>query len=226
MRKILSSLIIVMGLIVLAFWSPWQEWNIHWTNIFGIGSRDEFSGLKVKSFSGELEVFLDGKSVGKVDDKQSFLEVFPIEPGEHNVKLSRPEDKGYYEEVERRVNFEQEVDVVIGYDLGPSALFSEGHVLTSRKSYTLGQNPTLDIVSTLENVDVKIDGKDIGKTPLRAIPMSIDTTHVLSFNKPGFDPLEIEIFPSEQSEREKLKDLVLNLEVTLFAKPVELTAQK
>lgn len=226
MRKVLSITTLILALVVLAFWSPWQNWNVHWTNIFGIENREEFSGLKVKSFSGELEVFLDNNSVGKITDKDSFLEVFPIDPGEHTVKIVRPDNNGYYEELERRLNFEKEVDVVIGYDLGPSKLFSEGHVLTSRKSYTVGQNPTLDIVSTLEDVDVKIDGKDIGKTPLRSIPMSIDATHVLSFNKQGFDPLEIEIFPAEQSERDKLKDLVLNLEVTLFAKPVELTAQQ
>lgn len=226
MRKYIKLSVIILGLMLLAVWSPWQNWNYHWTNIFGIESREQFSGLKLKSFSGELELFLDGKSAGTVTDQESFLEVFPVSPGEHTVKISRPESNGFYAEFERTLNFEKEVDVVIGYDLGPSLLFSEGHVLTAKKSYTKGQNPVLDIVSIVDDVDVKIDGKDMGKTPLRSIPMGIDTTHVLSFSKTGFDPLEIEIFPTEQSERDKLKDIILTLEVNLFAKPVELTAQR
>lgn len=226
MRKFIKLSVIILGLMLLAVWSPWQNWNFHWMNILGIESREQFSGLKLKSFSGELELFLDGESAGTVGDQESFLEVFPVSPGEHTVKITRPENNGFYTEFERTLNFEKEVDVVIGYDLGPSLLFSEGHVLTAKKSYTKGQNPVLDITSMIDDVDVKIDGADMGKTPLRSIPMGIDTTHVLHFSKPGFDPLEIEIFPTEQSERDKLKDIILTLEVNLFAKPVELTAQR
>lgn len=226
MRKFIKLSVIVLGLMLLAVWSPWQNWDFHWMNIFGIEAREQFSGLRLKSFSGELELFLDGESAGVVGDQESFLEVFPITPGEHTVRITRPENNGFYTEFERTLNFEKEVDVVIGYDLGPTLLFSEGHVLTAKKSYTKGQNPVLDVVSLINDVDVKIDGADMGKTPLRSIPMGIDTTHVLHFSKPGFDPLEIEIFPTEQRERDKLKDIILTLEVNLFAKPVELTAQR
>lgn len=226
MRRLLKLTVIILGLMLLAVWSPWQNWNYHWTNLFGIESREQFSGLKLKSFAGDLELFLDGESVGVVGDQESFLEIFPVNPGEHTIKIARPEGNGFYTAFERTLNFEKEVDVVIGYDLGPSLLFSEGHVLTAKKSYTKGQNPTLDIISIVEDVDVKIDGVDVGKTPLRSIPMSIESTHVLNFSKRGFDPLEIEIFPTDQSERDKLRDIVLTLEVNLFAKPVELTAQR
>lgn len=218
--------LLVVVLIILAFWSPWQSWSYQWINIFGIESREKLSGLKVKSFSGDIEVLVDGKSVGTANEEGAFLEIFPITPGEHMVKLTRPDNEGFYTELERKLNFEKEVDVVIGYDLGPSSIFSEGHVLTARKSYTKGQNPTLDIISSLEDINVKIDGRDVGKTPLRSIPMTIDTTHVLNFSKDGFSTLEIEIFPTEQEERDKLKDIVLTLEVNLFAKPIELTAQQ
>ncbi len=226
MRRFLKLTVVILGLMLLAVWSPWQNWNYHWSNLFGIESREQFSRLKLKSFSGDLELFLDGKSAGVVNDQESFLEVFPINPGEHTIKITRPDNEGFYTEFEKTLNFEKEVDVVIGYDLGPNLLFSEGHVLTAKKSYTKGQNPTLDIISTIDDVDVKIDGVDVGKTPLRSIPMSIESTHVLNFGKKGFDPLEIEIFPTEQSERDKLKDIILTLEINLFAKPVELTAQR
>ena len=224
MRKVFRLSILIMALIGLAFWSPWQRWNLQWINIFGIDNKEIYGGLKVKSFSGELEVFLDGESVGKITDQESFLDVYPINPGEHLVKIVRPGNEGFYTELERTLNFEKEVDVVIGYDLGPSPLFSEGHVLTAKKGYTNGQDPTLDIVSTINDVDVKLDGKDIGKTPLRSIPVSTNSTHILTFSKNGFDSLEIEVFPTEQKERDKLKDLGLTLEVNLFAKPIELTA--
>lgn len=226
MRKPIRITLLVLALIVLAFWSPWQTWNFEWINIFGIDSRDSYSGLKVKSFSGEIEVFVDGESAGTTTDQESFLDIYPIDPGEHNVKILRPNNDGFYTEFERNINFEKEVDVVIGYDLGPTSLFSEGHVLTAKKGFTKGNDPTLDILSTLNEVDVKLDGRDIGKTPLRSIPISIDSTHILSFSKKGFDSLEIEILPSEQEARDKLKDIKLSLEVNLFAKPIDLTAQQ
>lgn len=226
MRKVTRISLLILSLILLAFWSPWQSWNFEWINIFGIDSRDSYSGLKVKAFSGELEVFVDGNSAGVTSDQESFLEVYPIEPGEHNIKIVRPNNDGFYSEFERNINFEKDVDVVIGYDLGPSSLFSEGHILTAKKSFTKGVEPTLDILSTVDDVDVKLDGRDIGKTPLRSIPIGIDSTHILTFSKKGFDTLEIEILPTEQSERDKLKDVELSLEVNLFAKPVELTAQQ
>ncbi|HRN86268.1 MAG TPA: PEGA domain-containing protein [Candidatus Dojkabacteria bacterium] len=226
MRKVTRISLLILSLILLAFWSPWQSWNFEWINIFGIDSRDSYSGLKVKAFSGELEVFVDGNSAGVTSDQESFLEVYPIEAGEHNIKIVRPGNDGFYSEFERNINFENDVDVVIGYDLGPSLLFSEGHILTAKKSFTKGVEPTLDILSTVDDVDVKLDGRDIGKTPLRSIPIGIDSTHILTFSKKGFDTLEIEILPTEQSERDKLKDVELSLEVNLFAKPVELTAQQ
>ena len=226
MRKATRISLLIISLILLAFWSPWQSWNLEWINIFGIDSKDSYSGLKVKSFSGELEVFVDGESAGITTDQQSFLDVFAIKPGEHLVKIVRPTNDGFYSEFERNINFERDVDVVIGYDLGPSTLFSEGHVLTAKKSFSKGAEPTLDILSTVNDVDVKLDGRDIGKTPLRTVPIGIESTHILSFSKKGFDSLEIEILPTEQSERDKLKDIELSLEVNLFAKPVELTAQQ
>lgn len=222
MRRHTKILLLITTLVILAIWSPWQNWDIHWLNLFGIDSKENLSSLKVKSFSGELEVYLDDQLVGVAKDDEGFLEVFPVVPGEHTVKLSRPDNDGFYVDFERKLNFEKEVDVVIGYDLGPSMLFSEGHLLTSRKNFTKGMDPQLDVISLSGDIDVKINGRDVGKTPLQSIPMTTDTTHVLNFSRQGYDPLEIEIFPTEKSEREKLKDITLTLEINLFAKPVEL----
>lgn len=225
MKKFIKILIVILGLMLLAIWSPWHDWNLEWTRIFGIESKAQFSGLKLKSFLGELELFIDDKSMGIAEDDGGFLEVFPVEPGEHVVKIVRPNNEGFYIDFEKTLNFEKDVDVIIGYDLGPSPLFSEGHVLTAKRTFTKGQNPVLDIVSEIKDIDVKIDGVQVGKTPLHTIPMDISSTHILSFSKNGYDPLEIEIFPTEQTERDKLKDLNLILEINLFAKPIELTAQ-
>lgn len=224
MRKLLKIFSLIAVLILLAFWSPWQSWDFHWSNVLGIDSKRTFSSLKVKSFAGEMEVFVDNESVGFVSDNDGFLDIFPIDPGEHTVRLVRPEDEGdFYYDFEKKLNFEEDVDVVVGYDLGPTDLFSEGHVLSARKSFTVGQNPTLDIVSPIKDVNVKINGSDVGRTPLRSIPMSTDSTHVLTFEKKGYDPLEIELFPEDPMSRDSLKDLVLTLEVNLFLKPVEVS---
>lgn len=223
MSKLLKFITFFLALTLLAFWSPWQNWDFQWINLFGIESRQDYSSLNIKSFEGDLEVYIDNELQGTVGEDDGFLEISPLKEGEHTVRLQRPQSESdFFNVFERRLNFENNADVVIGYDLGPTSEFSEGHILSARKSFTVGKDPVLDIVSPLEGVNVKLDGSDIGKTPLRSIPISINSKHTLSFAKDGYDTLEIEIFPDSQEDRNKLKDLVLNLEVNLFLKPVDI----
>ncbi|KXK26209.1 MAG: PEGA domain protein [candidate division WS6 bacterium OLB20] len=223
-RKLLIATVIIIGLAILAFWSPWQQWDFSITSILGIESKDEFSALKVKSLGGTLEVFVDGQSFGETSADEDFLEVFPVEPGEHTVRLVRKADADYTEIV-RKINFEPAVDVIIGYEIGPNEQFSEGHILYARRSFTAQGDPGVEVYSSPEKVNVQLDGQDIGQTPLKDIALTTDRKHTLAFSKPGYDPLEIEILPENQADRDKLKNMILTLEINLFAQPVRIVEQ-
>ncbi|MBW7953613.1 MAG: PEGA domain-containing protein [Candidatus Dojkabacteria bacterium] len=224
LKKLLAVIILIIILAALAFWSPWQKWDLSFSRLLGIDAREEFAALKVKSLAGDLDVYLDGELVGQVSAEEDFLEVFPIDPGEHTVKLVRNSTISY-PEVIKKLNFEPAVDVIIGYEIGPNEAFSEGHILYARRSYTANENPLLEIYSVPEAVRVLLNGEEIGQTPLRSISLPLDTKHKLRFEKDGYDSLEIEILPDNQSDREKLKNTVLTLEVNLFAQPIPIVEQ-
>lgn len=209
---------------MLAVWSPWQNWNLSFTNLLGIESKEEYSALKVKSLAGEIDVFLDGEYKDSASSESDFLEIFPVSPGEHTVLLTR-RDADDYAQIVRKINFEPAVDVIVGFEIGPTEDFSEGHILYATKSYTSEGNPVAEIFSLPEMVKVSLDDKYIGETPLKEIPLDIGSKHKLKFEKEGYDSLEIEILPDTQEARDKLKNMVLNLEITLFARPIKIVTQ-
>lgn len=224
LKKLLVGTVVIIGLGVLAFWSPWQQWDFSITSILGIESKEEFSALKVRSLGGTIEVFLDGESYGEVSTEEEFLEVFPVDPGEHTVRLVRKSDADYTEVV-RKINFEPAVDVIIGYEIGPNEQFSEGHILYARRSFTAQGDPTVEVYSSPEAITVQLDGAEIGQTPIKDVTLTTDRRHTLSFSKPGYDPLDIEILPDNQADRDKLKNTILTLEINLFAQPVPIVEQ-
>lgn len=210
---------------ILAFWSPWKDWNLAWFNLFGINSKEGYSSLRVQSFAGDMQVYVDDESKGVASGAGEVLEILPIRPGNHIVKLTRESDSGFYYEVVKEIPFAEDIDVIVGYELGPSEEFSEGHVLYSKKSFDANRDPILEIFSSTTNVNVKLDGVDVGQTPLSNLELSTDTTHKLSFAKDGYDELEIQLLPETLEEREKLKDYTLTLDVSLFARPFNLQTE-
>lgn len=225
LKKIFIILIVICALLLLAVWSPWQKWNISPVNLFGISSKEEYSGLKVSSLSGEIDVYLDDEYQGTAVSGEEFFEVFPVDPGEHIVKLSRKAEGAIYADIVRKVNFEAGIDVVVGFDIGPTEDFSEGHILSARKSFAGKEDPVLEIFSVPDNIKVSIDETYVGETPLKNIPLDISNKRKLKFEKAGFDTLEIDILPENQADRDKLKSKVLTLEVNLFTRPVKIVNQ-
>jgi len=224
LKKLLAGTVIIIGLGILAFWSPWQQWDFSVTSILGIESKEEFSALKVRSLGGTIEVFLDGESYGEVSTEEEFLEVFPVTPGEHTVRLVRKADADYTEIV-RKINFEPAVDVIIGYEIGPNEQFSEGHILYARRSFADQGDPRIEVYSSPEEITVQLDGIDVGTTPIKDLELTTDRKHTLAFSKPGYDPLEIDVLPENQADRDKLKNTILTLEINLFAQPVQIVEQ-
>jgi hypothetical protein len=225
LKRLALIVVILVCLVGLGVWSPWQQWKLNLPSILGIQSPEQFGSLKVKSLSGDIDVFVDGefKDTASADDSD-FLEIVPISPGEHTIRMVRRDEPGF-PEVIRKLNFEPGADVVVAYEMGPSESFSEGHILYARKSFENKGKPQLEIFSTPDNTKVTLDGTYLGQAPLKDIELDTNSKHKLKFEKDGYDPLEIDIFPDTQADRDKLKDMILTLEINLFERPVKVVNQ-
>jgi len=224
-NKIAVIIIVLLTLIFLGFWSPWFNWKFNWVSLLGIDSQNKTSGLKVLSHTGVLDIYIDDKFMGSTVDNENSFDISAIIPGEHIVKLIRKSESGQYVEIIRKLNFEPAVDVIIGYELGPSESFSEGHILYTQKNFIQNKQTTLEIFSNPAGQKVSLDGRYIGDTPVKEIDIDLSSKHKFKFEKAGYDSLEIEILPDTQEDRDKLKGLKLVLEVNLFAQPLEMVNQ-
>jgi hypothetical protein len=223
-KKILTTIAVIIGLILLAIWSPWQNWHINFLQLIGVDTAEDFATLKIKSLAGELEIYVDDELKGTANAADSdFAEITPISVGEHTVTLKRKEASDKYYVMTKKINFEPGVDVVIAYDLGPNEYFSEGHILYSRKNYTADNKVLLDISTTPVGCQIYLDNNLIGTAPLNDIELDITAQHKLKFVQTGYDSLEITILPESQNDRNKLLGLTLDLEVNLFAQPIKIT---
>src|SRR3990170_1480448 len=146
-KRFLLIIIIIISLIGLGIWSPWQNWKLDLPSILGIESKERFGSLKVKSLAGEIDVFLDGEFKDTASDDEEFLEIVPVSVGEHTIRMVR-RDEPEFPEVIRKLNFEAGADVIIGYEMGPSEHFSEGHIFYARKSYESKGKPILELFTT------------------------------------------------------------------------------
>jgi hypothetical protein len=114
--------------ILLAFWSPWLYFKLNLLDLFGITKPTSLSGLDVFSLSGEVEVFLDNQSQGKINVDKSPLIVSKITPGDHLVTVKRSGGSNYYWTFSRIINFVEGADVVVSYELGPTLFESNGSI--------------------------------------------------------------------------------------------------
>ncbi len=222
MSKSYTIIILILLAFLLAIWSPWNSWNISLTRLLGIDPPEEIGGLQVSSLAGTLEVYIDGSLKGTVDPEKSPLTIPAVEPGERQIKLIRKSDvEGAFYQFNQLVKFESGVDVILAYELGPTAEFSEGHLIYATKTAKVA-NPelSLNIVSSAEGSNVKIDDLDVGQTPIVTYKLDLTKQHKLVISKLGFDSQEFVILPTEQKDRDKLKGYNLNVNVDLFLQPI------
>jgi hypothetical protein len=211
-------------LVLLAIWSPWNSWNINFYNLFGIENAEKYSGLKVKSLSGEVYIYVDNKFEGTITDNEDFADIGSIQAGSHTVALKRKQENNYYI-LEKKINFEEGVDVVIAYDLGPNEKFSEGHVFYAKKNYLNEGKPKLNIYSVPDRTKVYMDNIYVGDAPLVNIDLNLDLQHKIKLQKVGYETLEFTILPEEIEIRKKLSGFDLIIEAQLFLKPIKTVNQ-
>ena len=224
LKKVAIAILLTVVLIGLALWSPWYGWNLNIYNIFGIENVDKLSGIKIKSLSGEIEIYIDGQFEGSVTDNEDFADISSLKPGNHSVKLVKKSNTDYYV-FERNILFEAGVEAIIAYDLGPNEKFTEGHIFYAKKNYANEGKPQLTIYSNPDLTKVFVDDVFLGETPLRNIDIDLNSQHKIKLQKIGFDDLEFTILPEDIESRNKLQGFDLILEAKLFLKPIQIVTQ-
>lgn len=221
MAKPFRIIVIILIAFLCALWSPWTSWNISFSRLLGIEPPPQIGGLQVTSLAGEIEIFVDGISQGKVTPESSPLTIPAIEPGERQIRLQRTAqvDEAYWE-FNKLIKFESGVDVVVSYELGPSEEFSEGHVIYATKTTDKVDGVRLNLTSGVEGATVKIDDAEVGQTPLVAQVISKDKQHTLLISRTGYESQEFKLLPESQEDRDKISGYNLNVLVDLFLHPI------
>lgn len=224
MRKAFWVIIFVLAAFLLALWSPWRDWQINFSELFGVTPPQEVAGLQVSSLAGELLLYVDDsvEPVATVSPENSPVQVPGIQPGDHQIKLVRTSEvEGTYVEFNRLIYFYSGIDVVIAYELGPTLEFSEGHVIYATEQSATDSNAYLNISSNVEGASVSIDQVTIGSTPIVKQPIDTLTQHRVVITKDGYEQQDFTVLPEEASDREKLAGLKLNIDVDLFLQPLQ-----
>lgn len=226
MSRFFKLLLIIGVLFICALWSPWNYWNFSFARLFGVEPPPEIGGLQVTSLAGEIEVFIDGVSQGKAVAEQAPLIIPAVEPGERRISLKRISTvTGAFWELNRLVRFESGVDVVMSYELGPTADFSGGHTIFATKSNAAFEGVKLNLVAAVNEAAVELDDVEIGLTPLTEKLIDISKQHKLKISKAGYEAQEFTLLPAEQVDRNKINGYVLNVLVDLFLQPLTIDDQ-
>jgi hypothetical protein len=223
MRTILRILILLLFCTLFGLWSPWFNWNINFSRLFGVEKVEQISGLKVLSLSGDIDIFIDNELVDSVDSENSFTtSIVALEPGEKTIRLERKSEvENAFWSFNKVINFEEGLDVVISYRLGTSEEISEGHIITAseKKSETYNlfiktnvQDPTI----LINNIPSVVEGNTLTQN------ISLDNQHVIKITKAGFEDIEFLLLPETQEERDKFKNYVINVDAHLMYQPLQI----
>lgn len=223
MKKFAVILIILVLCTLIGLWSPWRSINIDLPQLFGISKQDLKSGLQVYSLSGNIQIYVDNQLKGEVTPEESPYFVDNIDPGQHLIKLERKSEKeSAYWTFNKLVTFEKGTNVVVSYNLGPSEVFSEGHIIYAvNKDYTKTET-SINVLLNINEFNIQFDSLPIEKISFNEYSSLLDLTrqHSIKLSKPGFEQLEFVILPSSQEERDKLKNYNIMIEAHLMYQPV------
>ncbi len=214
-RKIGCCLIIIILGLVGAILAPWGGLSSIKDSLFGRSS--DMSSLKVYSLGGNMKVFIDGKDRGTVSQEDTYLEVFPITIGDHEVKLVREESgQDFYPEFKREIYFENGFDTVISYEIGPTDDSSSGWLLYAKASDGGDEKAHLHMSSGAEDLTVEIDNTKVKDLPGETYELSLEKQHSVKVSSKGYQTLKFLILPEDEEGRNALKGYDLYLDVNLY----------
>lgn len=223
MKRLILAVFLTVTCLIVALWSPWLGWDLNISRLFGVEKKEEISGLQVISLSGDIEVFVDGVTVGSAS-KDNFLIVDRVTPEEHLVTLKRKSDiRNAYWSFNELISFEADTQVIVSYNLGPEEEFSEGHVIYATKKSDLAKSSVLNVEVDTEDVAVQLDDIPTQRITERKLTevLTFDKQHRVVITKSGYESLEFLILPESQEDRDILQDYDINVKVRLAALPVK-----
>jgi hypothetical protein len=222
-KKVIIIIFFVILTLVCAIWSPWQYWDISIAQLVGVEDPPEFARLQVSSLAGEIEIFIDDESQGTVGPEGSPFIIEDVKPGKRLLKLERvSENQDAYIKFERLIEFFNEVDVVIAYELGPNEDFSEGSFISAFKNVVNRDSTKLNIYTEPSEVRINLDGRYIGESPIEGVDLDLAGVHELKLDKKGYEPQTISLLPEDEENRSKLKGFDINVEANLFLIPIRI----
>ncbi len=174
-------------------------------NMTGLGGK---SGLTVEVISGETQVFVNNKNLGKTP-----FESKDIKPG-NNVVTLKNESRQYQTSIKFLASRKDMIHAVgIIRDLGISDIFSSGQEFWFDKD---NPNDTLRIVSDPSEATIYIDGSEVGKTPFSSSAIT-SGDYELKISYPGYE--------SQIARINVQKGYTLNGSIKLFPYPVPAVAK-
>lgn len=219
MKKVGLCIVILLIAVILAIVLPWDKVGVLRKNILGEG--DQFGSLKVYSLGGDLKVFIDGEERGTVLEEESYVEIVPIPAGEHEVMLQREESgDSFYPEFVRTIWFEQGVDAVISWEIGPSTQSSSGWMVYSKKSGRESDQVRVHVQCEPEDCDVLLDNSESVDMETREVNLDTNIQHTFKVSADGYQDLEFLLLPEDNDSRDLLKGSDLYLEINLYQIPI------
>jgi hypothetical protein len=213
---------LLLALVIVGVWAPWRNWNFDLAQILGAKRPEKFATLQVSSISGEVTIYIDGEERGSVGPEGSPFMIEDVKPGQRLVKLVRvSDDQRNYINFERLLQFTENNDTVIAYELGPTEEFSAGHVISAYKSYANDNKTKLSVKTTPDNVKVSLNDKELGNSPQDSIELNLNEVQTLKLSKAGYEDMVINLLPQSQQDRDNLKGYDIVVEANLFLKPIE-----
>ncbi len=222
MKSFLKILLIIVGLLLLALWSPWTKWNIDFRPLFGIQDPGQIAGLVVNSLAGNIEVTIDNQVVGSATEEAPLI-IDSIDPGEKLIKLRRISDvENAYWAYSKVIDLEVGTTAVLSFNLGPSEDYSEGNIIYFERK---AESDLSSIFFTFDedNVNLQVETQVFRSLSKSGVVVPLDTLEQKSIKiiKTGFEELEFKLLPEDESDRSRVKDFNIKVDVYLMKQPVK-----
>ncbi len=219
MKKVGFCIIILIIGILGAILIPWHRLDTFKDKM--LGTNNSYASLKIFSLGGDMKVYLDSEEKGIVKSQDPYLEVFPVDIGDHVVKLERvSSQEGFYDYFEKEILFEKGFDTVISWEIGPTEESSSGWILYAQSSNEKKGNALLNISSDIETCNVVLNNTQEMETPINNEAIGLDSQYNIKISKEGFQDLEFQILPEDQEARNRLDGYILYVEVNLYKIPI------
>lgn len=228
MKKLTIFIVLLVLCVLLAIWSPWNSLRFTLSSLFGIKQATEVAGLQVISLSGDLSVLIDGDKVGEATSGEEAFIIDNVAPGDHLLTLEKISDiENAYWKFSKVVTFYKSTSVAASFNLGPTEEFSEGHLIYFTENPNPENKKNLVVSLNVENASLTLDGETNlqFEGSILNTEISLDKQHSVLISKAGYDDLQFNILPADQTDRDKLQGLILNIDAHLLLKPVELEIQ-